>query len=435
MAIFPGAKGGDILAWRGVAEVVGELRRRSAERMSSLLYDEGADLLKELMGRLEAEIAFEEGFSADFAKALDELDQARYEDEFAPLLPRFDRLAEQHFRKRESVVALHTLCNACRDGLMRKALQRVEEWLALEGVGSPPVPYCCLASGSIGRSEQTFCVDPSYLLIHGDIPGNDAGYFAQFAYRALALLDRIGLVRQGGAEASMKGLRLCSRTAWRREIVEAPAREEPGRLLDLTRRADLRLICGDEALAEEMINIVRSVLEFRHGELREISKGEAAASRSRAAFAFPMPGLREMGKGIAEMPIGLDFFSRLRVARSGRNKGRFDLEQFALAPLVTNVRMLAINCGLHETGTIARIKGLQERGRLSVELTERLLRAYHDFTRLKVFCQLTEGCGDDSGCFIDPHALGADEGHRLRAGLEAVSGLETIAYLCFSEQG
>lgn len=430
MALLPGAKGGDVLAWRGVAEVVGEIRRRNAERISSLLAEEGIDLLKGLRGRLEEEIAIEEGFSAELSKAVEALALAQDEDEFIPLLPCFNQLAEQYFLKRGSVLALHDLCNTCRDGLVRRVLQRVEEWLAMEGAGRPPASWCCLASGSIGRSEQTFCDAPSYLLIHGDISGNDSPYFEQFVQRALALLEKI----DNGQAAVTKTFWRGSRTEWRREIVEELAAEEQGRLFELVRHADLRLLCGDASLAEEMINVVRSMLEFHHGEFRETSKSVAMASRTRAAFSFPLPALRDMGKGLAEMPTGLDFFSRLRLERRGPHRGEFDLEQYALAPLIANIRMLAIACGLRETNTIARIKGLQEQGRLSVELTDRLVRGYHDLTSLKIHRQLAAGCADGDGCFIDPHGLTTDQEFRLRNGLEAVSGLEKIAYLSFTEQ-
>lgn len=406
MALLPGTKGEDILAWRGVAEVVGEIGAMSAERMADLLPGESLDLLKGVRGRLEEEIAFEERFSAEFSRVMEELGRARHEDEFIPLLPRFNRLAEEYFRKRESVVALHTLCGPFRDGLVRRVLRRVEELLEMEGLGRPPSPYCWLASGGIGRSEQTFCDEPAWLLIHGD--SSAAGYFETFMYRVLAFFERIGL---GNSGALMKSLWHGSRAEWRRENVDEPLPDEQRWLAGLVRRADLRPVAGDAPLAGEMINIVRSVLDFHHGELRET------------------------GKMIAGMPHGLDFFSRLRVAKSGPHRGEFDLEQFALAPLVANVRMLAISCGLHDTATIDRIKGLQERGRLSVELTERLLHAFHDFTRLKVIRQIVSGCEDEGTCFIVPQELDADGERRLRNGLEAVSGLEKIAYLHFSEQG
>lgn len=434
MALLPGTKGVDILAWRGVAELVGEIRAKCAERMSHLPYDESADLLRGLGARLEEEIAFEEGFAARFSQAMAALDLARYEDDLAPLLPRFNQLAEEYFRKRESVLALHNLCNTYRDALVRRVLQRVEELFADEGMGRAPAPWCWLATGSAGRGEQTFCVDPSYLLVHGDIPDDGSNYFGQFAYHALAFMEKIGLVKNDGRAAVMKNLWRGSRREWRGEFVGELLEEDRKRLSELAGRADLRLIHGDGALAAELLNIVWSMLEFRRGELRGLSRSAAMPSLTRAV-SFPLQSLRDMAKGIAEMPSGLDFFSRLRVERSGSHRGEFDLEQFAIAPLVANVRMLAINYGLHEPGTIARIKGLQEREHLSVDLTERLLRAYHEFTRLKVIRQITAGCDNEQSCFIDPQALSADGEYRLRAGLEAVSGLEKIAYLLFTEQG
>ncbi|MCM2357718.1 MAG: DUF294 nucleotidyltransferase-like domain-containing protein [Geobacteraceae bacterium] len=407
MALFPGAKGADILAWRGVAEVVGEIRRRSAERISSLLAEESIGLLKGLRGRLEQEIAFEEGFSAELSQAVEALERASSADDFT-LLPRFDRLAEEYFRKRGSVVALHNFCNSCRDGLVRLVLLRTEERLAEEGMGRAPAPYCWLASGSMGRGEQTFCVAPSALLIYGDAP-DGAGFFEQLASRAVALMEKIGLVPNDGGATAMEWLWRGSRKQWRREVAGKTAQGGEG-FSGLAGCADLRPIYGDPVLAEEMINVVRSMLDAQQG------------------------ALRDMGKELAEMPTGLDFFSRLRLERRGRHRGEFDLEQYALAPLIANVRMLAFACGLRETNTIARIKGLQEQGRLSVELTDRLVRAYHDLTSLKVQRQLAAGCADGDGCFIDPQGLTADQEFRLRNGLEAVSGLEKIAYLSFTEQ-
>ena len=138
---------------------------------------------------------------------------------------------------------------------------------------------------------------------------------------------------------------------------------------------------------------------------------------------------------VAEMPTGLNFFGRLRLPKSGRHQGEFDLCQYALAPLINNVRVLAINCALHETSTIARVKGLQERGHLSVDLTEKLLFAYHDFIRLKINRQLGVGCDKELACFIARQELTKDEEFRLRTGLEAVSDLEKMVYLRFAEQG
>ena len=90
MAIFLGAQGSDILGWRGVAELVAELRRLTAERMSCRLSDENDTFLRAFRESLEREIAFEERFATEFGWAMEKLEHAEFEDEFAPLLPRFN---------------------------------------------------------------------------------------------------------------------------------------------------------------------------------------------------------------------------------------------------------------------------------------------------------------------------------------------------------
>ena len=434
MAIFLGAQGGDILGWRGVAELVAELRRLTAESMSCRLSDENDTFLKAFKESLEREIDFEERFATEFGWAMEKLEHAEFDDEFAPLLPRLNQLAQDYFRERGSVAAVHSLCNTFRDALVCRALKWAEDALEIDEMRRSPAPFCWLTSGSAGRLEQTFCVDPAYFLIYGEAEDDGPRYFEKFAFSVAAVLGKTGLL-PGNGGAMMKSLWRGSRKEWREENI---GRLQPGNekgLAVLLGRADLRLIHGDAALAEEMINVVRSMIEFRQDELRETTTGIATASRTRAAVSFPVPGLRDLGRSIADTPTGLDFFGRLRIEKGGRHKGTFDLEQYALGPLITNIRMMALEYGVAQTGTIARIKGLQEGGHLSVELADRLLRTYHEFTRLKILRQIREGCENERTCYIDPRELSEEENLKLRTGLEAVSDLEKIAYLSLTEQG
>ena len=118
MAIFPGTIGDDILSSRRISEVVGELQARTSQKMSCLPGEEGLDLLKGLKARLEEEIAFEQQFSSNFSKALEELALAEPEVEFPAFLSNLNDLAQEYFLKRQSVVAVHSLCNAYRDAIV-----------------------------------------------------------------------------------------------------------------------------------------------------------------------------------------------------------------------------------------------------------------------------------------------------------------------------
>jgi CBS domain-containing protein len=144
--------------------------------------------------------------------------------------------------------------------------------------------------------------------------------------------------------------------------------------------------------------------------------------------------LRELAVNISILPAGLDFFGRLRVERSGPDKGRFNLEQYALIPLVANVRVMALKYGIADTSTIDRLKKLMEDGRLGVELTERLLIAYQEFFKRKI-ASLFQNYAAGGGIFIAPEEHDEDGQLEFRKALEALINLQKLVYLNFVEQG
>lgn len=405
MAVFLGAKGGDILAWRNVSELVNRLKGQMSERMSQLLPDEGLALMQGLKGRLDEEAAFEEEFFADFAKALDDLDVAG--DGLMALRERINRLAAGYFERRRSVVAFHALCTTIQDRLVGRVLRSTEEWMAQNGFGNPPAPYCWFALGSLARLEGSLSGDLDSLVVFGETNGEGASYFVAFSRRAVAVLEGLGMKSRAGitpVHPSWRG----SIGEWRKRVVEGMEGAGQSEVLaELVNLADLRPIFGDEGMAAEMSNLVGGMLEYFRGAFRDIARNAS------------------------ELPIGLDFFGRLRVGRGGAHPGEINLEQFALTPLITNVRIMAIRHGVADTGTIGRIKGLLERGCLGVELAERLLMAYHDFASRKVVLEI-QGREEP---FLDPEELTAVEERNLKGGLEAVVNLQRIVYQSFGEQG
>ena len=174
------------------------------------------------------------------------------------------------------------------------------------------------------------------------------------------------------------------------------------------RFADLRLVEGDSILCGEAMNLVRSLFDFNRR------------------------GFDEVARSAAEMTTGLDFFGRLRVAKGGEHRGEFNLELFALGPLVENVRILAVRTGLPETATVERVKSLLGRGELGVELSQRLLRAYHDFVSQKLRLEIRRS---GEGAFLKPEELDESEIESLKEGVEEVVNLQRIVYQRFVANG
>ena len=205
MAIFLGAKGGDILATRSVTDLMAGVKGKLDEKMAYLLSGEDEELLLGFKGRLEEELAFEEYVSARIADCMAELDRAEYADQLPDLLERFNRTATDHFARRGSVVALHELCTACYDVVMRKALELAAAGMELDSRESPAVPYCFLAGGNAGRMEQTLGDGAEYFLIHEDPSGACSAYFEEFAYRFIAILKLCGFANAGKRPLSGAG--------------------------------------------------------------------------------------------------------------------------------------------------------------------------------------------------------------------------------------
>lgn len=413
MAIFLGAKGGDILATRSVTDLMAGLKGKLDEKMAYLLSGEDEELLLGFKMRLEEELAFEEDVSDRFADCMAELERVEYADQLPSLLERFNRTATDHFARRGSVVALHELCTACYDVVMRKALELAVAGMELDSKESPAVPYCFLAGGSAGRMEQTLGDGAEYFLVHEDSRGDHSAYFEEFAYRFIAILKLCGFSNAGKRPLSGAGVWHGAGDGWRSWARNQLHHGWEGLGARLASLADLRGICGDKTMIADLTRFARNVLT-------EEPQAETFA-----------PAMRKL----SSLPVALGMFGGFRVVRSGEHRGEFDLEKFGLTPLVINVRILAIRHGLAETGTVGRIKALLDGGYLGVELAERLLNAYHIVTRQKIIMEIGHGAGMTEGFFLNPEDLPAEEAHHLKIGLEAVVSLQRIVYQSFAEQG
>ena len=66
--------------------------------------------------------------------------------------------------------------------------------------------------------EQTFCVDTSIHMIHGDLTDDGSGWFPLFIQRASNLMKEIGLVKEGGTDSPVNSMRAVGCSGWREEL-------------------------------------------------------------------------------------------------------------------------------------------------------------------------------------------------------------------------
>ncbi|WP_243372563.1 putative nucleotidyltransferase substrate binding domain-containing protein [Geotalea sp. SG265] len=410
MAIFLGAKGGDIVATQSATHLLAAVREKLAAKMAYLLVGEDEALLCGLRDRIGAELDFEEECSRLFRLQMEELSRLEFADQLPDACSRFTALARDHFNRRGSVIAFHGLYAAFLELLLRRALALAEA--CTETAPSEPNSCCLMATGDAGRGESLPGTVSRYFLIYPDLKTELAGCFEEMGYRLIALLESCGIFAMGHRFSDDSGLWQGSESQWRSWCSSRIQRgEKVGETLALL--GDLRGVAGDKTLMAGMKSVAAEAL---------------SQTQEKDIFAQAV-------RKLSSLPVALGMFGTLKTLRSGEHRGRFKLHEAALHPLMINVRILAVHHGLQETGTIGRIKGLVDGGHLAVDLADRLLRAYH----LLAGCRIRHAIVMDDWAaqefYLNPDELGEEDAYQFKGALEAVVNLQKLVYQLFSEQG
>ncbi|HBA87164.1 MAG TPA: nucleotidyltransferase [Geobacter sp.] len=391
-----------------------------------------AELLQELLGEVHAFLplldreeirSFLEGLREgacaeserlrEFSRLEEErLEAIRRETEYAALLrlhEALNALEMERFLRFYSVAALHENCTSYRDALARRAVELVLS----EMPSPPPVPFALISMGSDGREEQTLITDQDYLVVYGDDKGEEADrYFKTLSEILVERLSEIGFKKcTGGIMPSNDNWR-GSLSQWQRRlhaIVRYETEDYGKNLMDLIVLSDARFVAGDPELADSLVGLIRSLLQDY------------------------FMALWGMAKAATEMRLALGFLKRFWTEGSGEHKGCFNLKLLAWAPLVMNVRILAINQALPATSTVQRIELLQREHSFSADTARGLIEAYRVLTKHRILLQIKviKGIQNDA-YYLNPYSLPRDERERIRHALLLIEDLQKIIHTNFS---
>jgi CBS domain-containing protein len=201
-------------------------------------------------------------------------------------------------------------------------------------LGPPPCPYALLVLGSGARREPTLRSDQDHALVLADDPPPDGdAWFAALAERLAATLERCGLPRCPGDVMATNPARRVPLGAWQDQFARWIEQPEEEALLAAAIFFDFRQVHGDLDAERPL----RRVVGWAAGNRRFLGRLAAAALRRRP-------------------PLG--FLRHLR----GEQRGRIDLKAHGTAPIVDLGRLLALEAGSAETGTVARLRSAAERG-------------------------------------------------------------------------
>ena len=139
-----------------------------------------------------------------------------------------------------------------------------------------------------------------------------------------------------------------------------------------------------------------------------------------------------MAKAATEMKLALGFMKRIWTESSGEHNGEFNIKLLAWAPLVMNVRILAINQCIPATSTLERISLLESEGSFSPSFTRDLVDAYHVLTKHRILIQIRslKGIQSDSH-YLNPYQLSTTEREQIRRAMIKIEDLQKIIHTNF----
>ncbi len=323
-----------------------------------------------------------------------------------------NRIELERFLLIPSVNELHRSCTHYRDLLSHRVMDNVLKDMDSAGFIRPQVPFALISMGSDGREEQTLITDQDNLIVYGDGGGEVAdNYFKEFSIRLVDSLEEAGFKRCTGDIMPTNQTWRGSFSQWRKRlfsIVRYEVEDVGKNIMDLIVMSDARYVAGDQELASDLINMIRAM--------------------ERDYFQV----LWGMAKAATEMQLALGFMKRIWTEGSGEHKGEFNVKLLAWAPLVMNVRILAINQSIPATSTLERISLLETEGSFSSSFARDLIEAYHILTRQRILIQIKslKGIQSDSH-YLNPYLLPTAEREQIRHAMIKTEELQKIIHANF----
>lgn len=215
----------------------------------------------------------------------------------------------------------------------------VAKVIEILGGGHAKDQFAWVHMGSSGRKEEIIATDQDNALIR---KGNEPIRFAVDVSEALA---RVGFPLCPGNYMASNEKWNQALWVWKEYFRLWFADPIPDHIRCLSVFLDMRPVCGDTALYDELVEAIRPVVT-------------AEALRLLASDAIAL-----------EPPLGISGILRLY-------KG-VDLKTYGIYPIVNGVRVLAVDGGMLEiTNTKERLEALRENSTISSEMCQTLLEAY-----------------------------------------------------------
>jgi CBS domain-containing protein len=335
-----------------------------------------------------------------------EIAVATSQQELALTFERLHRMAGRSVAEGITSDAVGRLISEMHDRIMCRAWEMV-----LAELGPAPAPHAVIVLGSQGRREQFLATDQDLALAY-DGPGGDPkveAWFERLGARLTQVLLDVGF-------PPCKNRIMMDNPEWRKsldgwlDLFDSIA-DRP----DAEGILKASLLCDMRAVQVQGAGNGNLTVRLREAMTKRLRKGSVLLKfMAREAVRF-------------SPPLGL--FGSFSLKKDEEGRGVLDIKRGGIFPITQGVKTLALDHGLAETGTCARLRLLHRSEALSVPLAEGLCDAYDFLQTLRMRTQaahLRQGRRLDND--IRPDTLGAMERERLRAAFKLTAEFQSLLF-------
>ena len=276
--------------------------------------------------------------------------------------------------------------------------------LAILDLGSPPARFAWFSIGSQGRKEQFLLTDQDSILIFEDVAPEKyrdvKDYFLKLAKRTTTLLEKVGynLCPNGHMASNM---------LWCKSISDWVKQYNNWMKTPGEKSNDISSIFFDYELV------------FGEGKIEDTLDDLILKNTKNNALFFDYLGNDALRKN---PPI--NFFKKFNLEEEGEQKGKFNIKNKAIMPLVDGARLFAINLNLKGiNNTYLRFKQLAI---ADPKFSEIYLNCADAFLILSKFRTLEGLKNDSNGDYINIEELSKVDKERLKNALTPMKELEEL---------
>lgn len=328
-----------------------------------------------------------------------EIKRARTHIELKLVRQKLTEIIQSSITKNIPLPHIYNISGEITIAIIKRAVE-----LAILDLGSPPARFAWFSIGSQGRKEQLLLTDIDNILIFDDVTQDNyiavKDYFIKLSTRANAILEKVGY-------SFCIYDHMASNTNWCRSIsdwtkqfniwIKTPI-DNPNSKNSLF--FDYEFIFGDNKFQELLDDILLK------------------STKNNTLF-FDYLGNETLKKNA---PI--NFFNKLNLEETGIYKGKFDIKNRAIMPLVDGARLFAISLNLKSTkNTYFRFKQL---AMLDPKHREIYLNCGDAFLILSKFRTLEGLKNDNFGDYINVEELPRIDKEKLKNALGPMKDFEDL---------